>query len=67
MNPKELKAEMRGLQPEEIRAYINIALEVLLELTVLARMTPEEQRAWREQALKDEITAIDAELVEGGE
>lgn len=66
MNPEQFKADMRRLEVDEIRSYINIALEVLIELAALSRMTPEQQRAWREQALKDEIAAIDAEL-EGGE
>lgn len=67
MNPEQFKATMRSLEPDEIRAYINIALEVLIELAALSRMTLEEQRAWRKQTLGEEIDIIDAELVEGGE
>lgn len=65
MKPDEFKKQMRGLDPDEIKAYINIALEVLIELAALSRMTIEEQRAWRKQVLEQEIAAIDAGL-EGG-
>ena len=60
---KTVTAEsFKGLSPEEIQAYIDIATEALVEILQQRGMTPEEFRARRHQIVQEEKAAIAKEL-----
>lgn len=56
------KKQFKGLGPEEIQEYIDIATEALVEVLNERGLTAEEFHARRKQIVSEEQTAITEEL-----
>lgn len=59
---KVTAADFKGLQPEEIQEYIDIATEALVEILQQRGMTAEQFRERRKQIVAEEKEAIAGEL-----
>lgn len=62
VDAKQVKSQLKGLDPAEIQEWVNIAIEFLVEVTSQRGMTGDELRARRKQIFAQENAVIQAEL-----